>query len=240
MCYNAAIPRQKELEGLIGPDVLIARWDKHYDSVSAFANPELPVLTAEQPKEVNAFQWGLIPKWCKDEQQAKELRSMTVNAKSESIFEKPSFRNSIMNKRCLIFVNGFYEWREVNKKKYPYYIQLKQQGTFAFGGIYDTWVNTETGELLSTCSIITTAANPLMEMIHNVKKRMPLIFDKDSMLDWIKPNLEKEEINSLMKPFDEHKMKAHTISKLISSRTENPNVPEVKQEFMYPELNVLF
>jgi putative SOS response-associated peptidase YedK len=145
-----------------------------------------------------------------------------------------------MDKRCLIFVNGFYEWREVNKKKYPYYIQLKQQDTFAFGGIYDTWVNTETGELLSTCSIITTAANPLMEMIHNVKKRMPLIFDKDSMLDWIKPKLEQEEIRSLMKPFDENKMMAHTISKLISSKTDNPNVPEVKQEFLYPELNVLF
>ena len=126
------------------------------------------------------------------------------------------------------------------QKKYPYYIQLKQQDTFAFGGIYGSWVNTETGEIQSTCAVITTAANPLMEMIHNVKKRMPLIFDKDSMLDWIKPKLEQEEIRSLMKPFDENKMMAHTISKLISSKTDNPNVPEVKQEFLYPELNVLF
>ncbi len=98
----------------------------------------------------------------------------------------------------------------------------------------------ETGEIFNTFSMVTTEANPLMAHIHNVKKRMPLILDKNSMLDWIKPDLEKDQITSLMKPLDENNMQAHTISKLITSRTDRTDVPEVKKEFVYSELNELF
>lgn len=240
MCYNTAIPSEKEIASLIGPDVLIVTWDKEYYSVSAFAFPKIPVLTAENTKEISILNWGLIPRWSKDLNQAFEMRKNTLNARAETIFEKPSFRNSIQNKRCLIFVNGFYEWREINKKKYPYFIHLKEQHTFALGGIYESWVDKETGEIINTCSVVTTEANALMSMIHNSKKRMPLIFDKEHMNEWIRPNLSEEQINALMKPFDEELMSAHTISKLITSRKENPNVPEVQQPFIYPELVSLF
>jgi putative SOS response-associated peptidase YedK len=164
------------------------------------------------------------------------MRTNTLNAKSETIFEKPSFRASIGNKRCLLFAKGFYEWRDYEKKKYPYYIHLKNQPVFTFGGIYESWVNKNTGEIINTTSIITTEANPLMAEIHNSKMRMPLILTGENMHKWIDPSISKEETVALMKPYDESLMAAHTISKLITSRTENPNQPNVKEEFAYAEL----
>ena len=167
------------------------------------------------------------------------MRTNTLNAKSETIFEKPSFRSSIGSKRCLLFVKGFYEWRDYNKKKYPYYIHLKNQSVFTFGGIYESWVNKSTGEIINSVSIITTEANPLMAEIHNSKKRMPLILNGAAMNKWIDPKIDKETITQLMKPFDESQMTAHTISKLITSRSENPNQEKVKEIFEYPELPAL-
>lgn len=240
MCYNVAVANKKDIKKLVGLGIEVNSSVEEVHTVSGFTFPKLSVLTSGNPRQVELFNWGLIPKWCRDEQQAHEMRENTLNAKAETIFEKPSFRASIDKKRCLIFVNGFYEWRDYNKKKYPYYITLKEQDTFALGGIYESWVNKETGEIMDTCSIITTEANPLMAMIHNSKKRMPLIFEKERMFDWVKPEMSKVEINSMMKPLDEQFMEAHTISKLITSRTVNPNVPELKKEFLYPELQGLF
>lgn len=236
MCYNIAVASKKEIKDLLGLGIEVNASEKEIHTVSGFTSPKIPVLTTGDPKQVQLFNWGLIPKWSKDETQANEMRLNTLNAKAETVFEKPSFRASIDNKRCLIFVNGFYEWRDFNKKKYPYYIHLRDQDTFALGGIYESWVNKETGEIIDTCSIITTEANPLMAVIHNSKKRMPLIFEKERMFDWVKKDISKDEINSLMKPLDEKLMEAHTISKLITNRTLDPNVPEVKKEFSYNEL----
>ncbi|MCW3083803.1 MAG: hypothetical protein JWP12_1169 [Bacteroidetes bacterium] len=212
-------------------------WEDGYHTMNAFNFEPVPVMTADKKETVQTFDWGLIPAWCKDAQQANELKKVTLNAKSETVFEKPSFRNSISGKRCLIFIKGFYEWKEIQKKKYPYYIHLKEQSVFTMGGIYDSWLNTNTGKTVHSCSIITTEANPLMAEIHNTKKRMPLIFDKTQADHWLKSDLSKEEITELMQPFDENKMEAYTISKLISSRTENANVAAVKNKFMYAELS---
>jgi putative SOS response-associated peptidase YedK len=211
-------------------------WDGCIYRLSGFSFAKVPVLTSEDPDKVQAFNWGLIPKWSKDEEQANELKIHTLNARSETVFEKPSFRSSISKKRCLLFVKGFHEWREFNKKKYPYYIHLKDQEVFTLGGIYESWVNKETGELFNTTSIITTEANPLMEKIHNSKKRMPLILTGDAMQQWIDPTINKERITDLMRPFDEKKMLAYTISKLITSRKEDPNQEKVKKEFVYEDL----
>ncbi|CAN5306866.1 SOS response-associated peptidase [soil metagenome] len=240
MCYSVAIPDKIELETFLGANVNVDEWTTMYHFLSAFSFAKIPVMTQEDHTRVKAFRWGLIPNWCKDEDQAKEMRSMTLNAKSETIFEKPSFRTAIEKKRCLIFVNGFYEWKEFKKKKYPHYIHIKSQPVFAMGGIYESWVNTETGEIIDSCSIVTTPANQLMSEIHNVKLRMPLILPKVRMMNWIDNSLEKEQIKQLMQPLEEGLLEAHTVSKLVTSRTENPNVPEVKKEFLYTELNNLF
>ncbi|MCD6017551.1 MAG: hypothetical protein K0S53_672 [Bacteroidetes bacterium] len=238
MCYHKSVPDKAKLNKLFDNSVNTDKWEKQYHHISGFSFKELPVLTSEKPSHIQAFKWGLIPSWVKTQEQAKESASFCLNAKSETIFSKPSFR-TITKKRCLIFTDGFYEWRDVNKKKYPYFIHLKEQDAFAFGGLYDEWVNKETGEISSTTSIITTEANPLMAKIHNLKLRMPLIFDKQTMFEWIKPDLSKEHLQELMKPFPESKMEAYTISKLITSRSENPNQERVKEPFSYPELTEL-
>ena len=237
MCYIASQLQEKAEKAAVRLNVRErAQLKLDFHAVSGFTHPNMLVIMGEQPLTLSLCRWGLIPSWCRDENKAKELQEYTLNAKSETIFEKPSFR-AVNQQRCLIPLAGFYEWREFNKKKYPYYIYPKNADVFMVGGLYDNWTNEETGEILKTFSIITTAANPLMEKIHNIKKRMPLIIPEGKEPNWIDPALSKEGITALMKPFNESLMQAHTISKRITSRKDNPNVEEVKEPLTYDELS---
>jgi putative SOS response-associated peptidase YedK len=204
--------------------------------VSSFDLPKLPVITNEQQKQIQLFTWGLIPFWVKDKQTAEEIRLKTMNARAESIFEKPSFRHAAEQKHCLVLTDGFFEWQEYEGKNYPYYIRLKNHEPFAMAGLWDSWIDPETTEVLQTYAVITTKANPLMEQIHNKKKRMPVILPKNHERDWVDSSLDKQAVEALLVPYDEHLMEAYTISRLITSRQRNPNNPEVLQPFTYPEL----
>ena len=203
--------------------------------ISGFEHPALSVIK-ENGIELN--QWGLIPNngMVKDSAAADEFRKLTLNAKGETIFEKPSYRDNIISHRCLLPVSGFYEWREYENRKYPYYIQPNQGNGFLLGSVYDSWTYTTTGEIRNTFSIVTTPANPLMEMIHNVKKRMPLILTIEDAHTWMNPGLSQDEIKNLIKPYDENRMKAHTISRKASNAKEIRNFPEIQDPFNYPEL----
>jgi putative SOS response-associated peptidase YedK len=196
----------------------------------------MPVITQADPKYVQLFNWGLIPSWIKTKIDADKLKAQTLNARSETAFEKPSFRSGIKYNRCLIPADGFFEWREVDKKKYPHFIFMKNQELFCFGGIYADWTDRFTGELIQSFSILTTDANPMMEKIHNSKKRMPVIIPSNGYAHWLDNNLMPKDIQQFFKPFSESEMKCHTISKLITSRVENSNVPEVLEPCNYPEL----
>lgn len=206
---------------------------------TAFAFPKWPVITTEKPETLELFNWGLIPHWASDMEDAKKSRQNCLNAKSETVFEKPSFRFSINKKRCIVPSTGFFEWREVDKKKYPYFIKLKDEDIFAMAGIFQHWVDKSTGELFNTFSILTTEANPLMATIHNSKKRMPVIIPKDREAEWLTMEMTQENIKSFFTPYPQEKMMAHTISKLITSKLDNPNVPEVTEEFDYAEVDPL-
>ena len=138
---------------------------------------------------------------------------MTINAKADTIFDKPSFRHSIMSKRCIVPSTGFFEWRHEGKDKVPYFIQVINEEIFSMGGIFDVWDNPQTGEIYHSFSIITSEANYLMEYIHNTKKRMPVILSPEDEKRWIDPNLNKEGIKDLLKPFDADKMNAYIINK---------------------------
>ncbi len=200
---------------------------------NAFEIPELPVIQTEDPESVNLVKWGLIPFWVKDSKAAAGIRMKTFNARSETICEKPSFRGPVKSKRCLVLCRGFYEWQHRGKEKIPYYIYLDGEPPMALAGIYDDWADRETGEMIQTCSIITTAANPLMEKIHNSKKRMPVILPEESENSWIDPDLSAEEAVKYLKPVDEKTMRSHTISKLISKRGVDKNVPELVKPYSY-------
>ena len=208
--------------------------------VNGFDNPAMPIITDDKPDEIQFFHWGIIPAWVKDLETANNVKINTLNAKAETIFEKASFKHSIKNKRCLILCSGFFEWQKIKGKKYPYYISLKDDEVFVFGGIWSTWTDKLTGEIFNTYSIITVEANNFVEKIHNTKKRMPLILEPEDATKWINKNLSKNEIMDLLKPFDSEKMKAHTIMKFIPAKPDDSSNPEIIAYYYYPELVDLY
>lgn len=206
---------------------------------SGFEHKALPVITMEKPDEIQFFHWGLIPNWVKTKEDALLRRKSNLNAKSETIFDLPSFKDSIMIRRCLVPATGFYEWHDVDTKKFPYQImvvddeQSEAIRDFCFGGIYAAWVDKQTGEVTNTFSIITTPANDMMAYIHNLKKRMPLILRREDEALWLRNDLDENEINELMQPYPSRLMKAHTIGKMIGQTKVNRNIEEVLSEEVY-------
>lgn len=151
--------------------------------INGFSFPKTPIIANNKISMIQHYQWGLIPSWAKDD----SIKKFTLNAKIETLKEKPSFRNSI-NNRCLVIADGYYEWQWLDskgKKKQQYLITLPNGELFAFAGIWSEWVNKETGEIIKSYSIITTEANQLMREIHNSKKRMPVILTKNNENDWL-------------------------------------------------------
>ncbi len=186
MCYTIKIDLTREqLELQFGAKLVLPEKYKPGNKVSAFSLPQLPVICNDDPLSIRLYTWGLIPFWVKDTVTAKDIRMKTFNAKSESLAEKPSFRNSLNRKRCLVLSTGFYEWQTDGNKKIPYFIGLRDQVAFTLAGLYDQWTNRETGEIIDTFTIITTRANPMMEVIHNLKKRMPVILAPGSEKRWL-------------------------------------------------------
>lgn len=158
------------------------------DRFNGFTNPLTPIITNTQKNNIQLYSWGLIPSWAKDE----SFRKNTLNARIESLEEKPSYRNYIKN-RCLIVVDGFYEWKWLDpagKDKLQYLITLPNEELFAFAGIYSSWTNKLTGEVINTYSMVITEANELMAEIHNTKKRMPVILTKENEQDWLNPSVD--------------------------------------------------
>jgi putative SOS response-associated peptidase YedK len=200
------------------------------------------LLTGAPPGRFQSLRWGLIPWWVKSHAEAMAMRARTLNCISEEAFDKPAFRDSIREKRCLVPCTGFFEWRWFNngKTKYPYFIRLKGEKIFSLAGIWSTWTDRGTGEELATYAVLTTRANPLMERVHNSKKRMPVILPREYEPDWLNPNLTKEDILALCAPFATEAMEAYTISKAITDRRiENKNIPAITDPFDYPELALL-
>jgi putative SOS response-associated peptidase YedK len=212
MCYTIKIDLTREqLELRFGAKLDSPESYKPGSRINAFSLPQLPVICNDDPFSIRIFTWGLIPFWVKDANSAKEIRMKTFNAKSESLAEKPSFRNSLNRKRCLVLATGFYEWHTDGKKKIPYFIGLKDQIAFALAGLYDQWTNRETGEKTDTFTVITTRANPMMEDIHNLKKRMPVILAPGTEKRWLDLNIDPLQ-EQLFEPYPEELMFAELLA----------------------------
>lgn len=161
---------------------------------NAFQFPKTPVITNLKPELIQMFQWGLIPHWAKNE----DIRKNTLNARVETIHEKPSFKYALQN-RCLIISDGFFEWQWLDpkgKSKQKYLISLPENQLFAFAGLYNTWADPTSGEVFNTYTILTTEANELMSIIHNSKKRMPVILTPEDENLWLSGgDLSPKEVN---------------------------------------------
>jgi putative SOS response-associated peptidase YedK len=222
--YNAALPEKAEF----GPVY----------HANAFHFPTWPILTRQEPGQFQYLQWGLVPRWVRSRDEADEIRARTLNAKSETIFDKPSFRGAAgAGQRCLIPVTGFYEWYTKGKQKFPFFIQSKKSPIFSIAGIWDEWTDRDTGEVLRTYSLLTSEANPLLARIHNTKKRMPVMLTPELEKAWLHDDLgEKDALALVAKQYPDSQLHSYSIGKLITSRTESSDVPEVQQPAQYPEL----
>lgn len=193
--------------------------------VTAFTYPDYPIITSDPA--IQHFKWGLIPFWVKDEDQAEEIRRMTFNARADTIFKKPSFREPILKKRCLVPSTGYFDWRHEGGKKVPYYIYVKDEPIFSMAGIYDSWWDKSTGEVIYTFSIITTDTNPLTDFIHNAKHRMPAILSEEDEEKWLDPTLDKKNIEKLLQPFPAERMDAYIIENdFLKKRSNDPTILE--------------
>jgi putative SOS response-associated peptidase YedK len=168
------------------------------ENINGFDFPLTPIITNENPKIITHYNWGLIPTWSTND----DIRKLTLNARIETIAEKPSFKN-LINKRCLVIANGFYEWQWLDSKgknKVKYKIGVGNEDLFAFAGLYSEWTNKETGKCKQTYTIVTTQANAIMSEIHNTKKRMPIILKPDDENKW----LNNEPIQNFAYPYEVH------------------------------------
>ncbi len=170
------------------------------------------IRVIENAREYANLKWGLIPSWSKDDSFASKL----INARAETLAEKASFREAYKKRRCLIPASGFYEWEKTANGKQPHYFYLKDKDIFGFGGLWEEWLDKESGELIETFTIITTEANEGLEPIHN---RMPVIIKQTDYEKWLNDSI--SSIADLLKPFDANKMTSHTVSKAVNTPTNN-------------------
>jgi putative SOS response-associated peptidase YedK len=170
----------------------------------------MTVVHDGQTNRLGEVRWGLVPSWAKDEKMASGM----INARAETLLEKPAFRSLVARRRCLIPADGFYEWQKNGKAKQPMRIVLKDRQLFSMAALYDIWVKPD-GSKLSTCSIITTAPNTLMEPIHN---RMPVILRREDEQEWLdRNNQDVHELVSLLKPYDAEQMTAYPVSAIVGN-----------------------
>lgn len=168
------------------------------------------VISALGVRSMQMMRWGLIPFWAKDA----KIAYKTINARGETVTEKPAFRTSFKRKRCLILADGFYEWKRVGKAKQPHLIQMADGRPFAIAGLWSTWIDPSTMDEVTTCSIVTTGPNALMAPIHD---RMPVILDPKDWDTWLDPqNEDVASLQELIRPFPEDRMKERSVSQHVN------------------------
>lgn len=170
----------------------------------------------QEGRHLKMLHWGLIPSWAKDPKIASKL----INARAETVAEKPSFRSAFRQRRCLVVADGFYEWQqqENKKQKQPYYFRFKDESPFAFAGLWERWEDPN-GKEIQSCTLLTTEANDLMRPIHH---RMPVILSPKDYELWLDPEVKKPELlQPLLHPYPTEQMTAYPVSKLVNKPTND-------------------
>jgi len=210
MCARYRLARKKEILAEIfdvGTDV---DWVPRYNVAPG---QDVGVIRQDATQPIRSFslmRWGLVPRWAKDPKVGYKM----VNARAETVSQKPAFREPLQSRRCLIPADGFYEWAKQGKAKVPFCFALANHTIFAFAGIWDRWQNPQ-GAQLQTCSIITTSANPLVSGIHD---RMPVILERTSYDLWLDPGFRKvEPLLDLLAPYRAECMRNWRVGSRVNS-----------------------
>lgn len=194
--FAAILDATLETRFNIGPSQLVA---------VVRARPE----SVPPQRHLAAIRWGLIPSWAKEP----SIGNRLINARAETVAEKPAFRAAFRRRRCLVPADGFFEWQRRGEGKQPYYIQMADERPFAFAGLWDAWEGAG-HDFVESCTIVTTSANQLIAPIHD---RMPVILAEESYQAWLDPaGADLKELKSLLVPFDTLRMKVHPVSRYVN------------------------
>lgn len=208
---------------------------------SGFSHPTLIIYPNTDKFVPIVATWGFIPEWVRTSQQAKDLWNSTLNARGETLFEKPSFREAALNKRCVVPIDGFFEHHHFQGKTYPYFIQRKDQEPINVAGLYSDWINPETGNSERTVSLVTKRGNALMGAIHNnpklVEPRMPVMLNGMQTEDWLdaKSQLDVQEI---IQQECTLALNVYPVQRL-RGKAYVGNCPAVSDREEYPELSLI-
>jgi len=174
----------------------------------------LSIINDGAKNRMGFLKWGLIPSWAKDEKVAFKM----TNARSETVSEKPSFKKSFYQRRCIIPMDSFYERKRDGNTKIPMRIKMKDHSLFGVAGLWDSW-RSPAGELIHTCTILTTEPNDLMKDIHD---RMPVILPKEQQMVWLNPQIrDEQQLHDLLVPFNHEQMVAYPVSSKVNSPKNN-------------------
>ncbi|MFQ5994388.1 MAG: SOS response-associated peptidase [Acidiferrobacterales bacterium] len=175
--------------------------------------PSQPVAivreTIQHGRQLALVHWGLIPYWVKEPNDNAKM----INARAETLTERPFFRSAFAQRRCLVPADGFYEWKKVTGKKQPYSIRTKNEKPIAFAGLWERW--RDRSRVIESCAIITTDANELIQSLHD---RMPVILDEQDYARWLDCSLDDPvALQPLLRPYDPHKLVAYAVSTRVNS-----------------------
>lgn len=171
--------------------------------------PVLALVARDGEFRAGWLRWGLIPYWAKDP----AIGNRLINARGETVHEKPSFRTAFEQRRCLIVADGFYEWRREGTAKVPVWIHRQDRRPFTFAGLWDRWQGAD-GEQIVSCTIVTTEANDFLRPIH---ERMPVILPKDERLQWVDPTADRSSLRALLRSYEADDLRYHAVSTLVNS-----------------------
>lgn len=175
--------------------------------------PVPTIISAGDRRQFQMLRWGLIPSWAKDP----AIGAKLINARAETVAEKPSFRSAFRHRRCLIIADGFYEWQRQEGKKQPFYFRTSNGQPFAFAGLWEHWQNPD-GEAIDSCTIITTEANEILQPIHD---RMPVILNSKDYDLWLDTSQTTSQLIQLLQPFPSTEMTSYPVSTKVNKPTNN-------------------
>lgn len=209
--------------------------------INGFSHPKVPVIIAHETENKAIIStWGLIPEWISSEIKARKIQQSTLNARCETIFEKPSFKYAAKHHRCIVPATGYFEWKHFDKRKYPHYIFSKSNTIISFAGIYTEWGLNLGKKSFHTFSILTKPANALLSKVNNMSKRMPILISKCNEQTWLNAATEQHNITEIINYETNTDLDFYAINQKISNMDEQ-NI-SILEPFYYPELdnNLLF
>jgi putative SOS response-associated peptidase YedK len=210
MCGRYRLSRRKQIiEEYFGSAPWDDEWNPRYNIAPTQFVPVIRQHPKEPVRQITTMRWGLIPNWARDA----SIASSTINAKSETVAEKPAFRDPFKYRRCLIPADAFYEWKRIGTSKQPFCFEVNGGELFAFAGLWDGWKNPE-AQWVKTCSILTTTPNAVTATVHD---RMPVILQQDNYDLWLDPGMnDAQVVSELLKPYDAKSMRSYPISTRIN------------------------